>query len=79
MRRPLASLPLSEREIIHHLERSLRRTQLLGLFCVSVTTGTLALLSLHVRSLQNSLEDLNRGFESAGRTLVEGFYGLNTK
>jgi hypothetical protein len=74
--RPLPSLPLSEREIIHRLEKSLRRTQRLGLFCLSVTTGTLTVLSLQVQAVTNSSEELNRGFESAGRTLVEGFHGL---
>src|SRR5271170_5851379 len=76
--RPLASLPLSEREIIYRLEKSLLRTQLLGIFCLSVTTCTIALLSAEVQSLKTSVEDLNQGFESAGRTLVEGFHGLNT-
>ena len=79
MRRPLASLPLSEREIMHRLEKSLRWTQALGVFCLTLTTGTTTLLSLEVEAVKNSLKDLNWGFESAGRTLVEGFHGLNTK
>src|SRR5271154_1746012 len=53
MRRPLASLPLSEREILYRLEKSLRWTQALGVFGLTVTTATITLLSLEVEAVRN--------------------------
>jgi hypothetical protein len=77
--RAISDRPISEKEKIRCLEKSLRMTQLLGIYCTSLMMAGILIAFYKIESVEECLDNFNDGFEGAGKLLAKEFRRLNKK
>jgi len=74
--RPISHLPISEKEMIQRLEKSLQCTQIHFYLSGIVLTACLFITSLRLKWIDEAFQDLDDGFRDAGNLLASELQGL---